>query len=130
MIRLLKLQGHKYSIFLFQAKPVKQSFKMTYSNNLKELKAAGIQVKRSDSNCHIHITFSAGWLSGELRIPTIHVDLTTPSTYLNLMAYEVCPDFDNNFETTSYVQFLTSMVKYPDDVKELRSCGCMINFFN
>ncbi|KAK4272466.1 hypothetical protein QN277_021021 [Acacia crassicarpa] len=98
--------------------------------NIQELKAAGIAVtKWKVKNKRLtDVNFYSGCLSGELRLPTIHMDLTT-STYLNLMAYEVCQDFENNLEITSYVQFLTSLIKHPDDVKELRSCGCMINFF-
>ncbi|KAK4261216.1 hypothetical protein QN277_004245 [Acacia crassicarpa] len=99
--------------------------------NIQELKAAGIAVtkwKVKDKRL-TDVDFYSGCLSGELRLPTIYMDLTTPSTYLNLMAYEACQDFEYDLEITSYVQFLTSLIKHPDDVKELRSCGCMINFF-
>ncbi|XP_028761535.1 UPF0481 protein At3g47200-like [Neltuma alba] len=107
-------------------KRIPKSGTITY-RNLKELRAAGIQVKRSESECPIHITFSSGWISGELRLPDIIVDGTTASTYLNLTAYEACPDFENNYEISSYVEFLSSMIKYPHDVKELRSRGCIRN---
>ncbi|XP_028761387.1 UPF0481 protein At3g47200-like [Neltuma alba] len=109
-----------------QKKLIAKSGTITY-RNLKELRAAGIQVKRSESDCPTHITFSSGWISGELRLPEIVVDDTTASIYLNLMAYEVCPDFENNYEISSYVEFLDSLIDHPDDVKELRKANVLHN---
>lgn len=94
--------------------------KTTY-RNIQELKAAGIRVRRSKSKCPIDITFCSGLFSGELIIPQIVVDETTAPTFLNLMAYEVCPDFENNYAISSYVEFLDSLIDHPEDVKELRA---------
>ncbi|XP_028761385.1 UPF0481 protein At3g47200-like [Neltuma alba] len=95
--------------------------------NLKELKGAGIEVKRSKSKCRIDITFSSHCFSGELKLPDIIVDDTSAPTFLNLMAYEACPDFENNYEISSYVEFLDSLIDHPDDVKELRKAGALHN---
>lgn len=101
--------------------------RITY-RNIKELKAAGIRVKRSNSECPINITFSSSfWVGGELRIPEIVVDDTIAPTYMNLIAYEMCPDFENKYEISSYVEFLDSLIDDPDDVKELRSTEVLHN---
>ncbi|XP_054804212.1 uncharacterized protein LOC129307313 [Prosopis cineraria] len=55
------------------------------------------------------------------------VDDTTAPTYLNLMAYEGCPYFDNNYEISSYVEFLDSLIDHAEDVKELRRAGILRN---
>ncbi|KAK4272374.1 hypothetical protein QN277_020941 [Acacia crassicarpa] len=102
------------------------SGQITY-RNLKELKEAGIQVKRSKSKSPIDITFSSYCCRGELKLPDIIVDETIAPTYLNLMAYEVCPDFDNQYEISSYVEFLDSLIDHPDDVKELRKARVLHN---
>lgn len=91
------------------------------------MKAAGIKVKRINSNCPIDITFSSGFFSGELKIPDIVVDDTIAPTYLNLLAYEACPDFANKYEISSYVELLDSLIDHADDVKELRDAGVLHN---
>ncbi|KAF7804029.1 UPF0481 protein [Senna tora] len=100
---------------------------ITY-RNIKELKAAGIRVKRCESKCPLNITFSTSfWFGGELRIPKIVVDDTIAPTYLNLIAYEMCPDFENKYEISSYLEFLDSLIDHPDDVMELRSAEVLHN---
>ena len=54
-------------------------------------------------------------------------DLTGPR-FLNLIAYEMCPDnFRTNYEVTTYICFLDSLIDYPDDVKELRLAHILHN---
>lgn len=56
------------------------------------------------------------------------VDDSTGSRFLNLIAYEMCPDnFRTKYEVTSYISFLESLIDYPDDVKELRSAHILHN---
>ncbi|KAI9121356.1 hypothetical protein K1719_008389 [Acacia pycnantha] len=110
-----------------EAKPTIQNSVTITHRNLKELKAAGIQVKRSESKSPVHITFSSGCLSGELQLPQLVMDDTSASTYLNLMAYEACPDFENKYEISSYVEFLDSLIDHRDDVKELRKAEVLHN---
>ncbi|PQQ05611.1 uncharacterized protein Pyn_12605 [Prunus yedoensis var. nudiflora] len=40
--------------------------------------------------------------------------------FMNLIAYEMCPDFQNDFGVASYISFLNSLIDHPDDVKHLR----------
>lgn len=56
------------------------------------------------------------------------VDDSIGSRFLNLIAYEMCPDnFRTKYEVTSYISFLESLIDYPDDVKELRSAHILHN---
>lgn len=55
------------------------------------------------------------------------VDETTATTFLNLVAYEMCPDFRNNYEICSFVDFMDSLIDHPGDVKELRSAKILLN---
>ncbi|XVE61032.1 hypothetical protein DITRI_Ditri06bG0008000 [Diplodiscus trichospermus] len=47
---------------------------------------------------------------------------------MNLVAYEMCPDFENDFEVTSYLCFLDSLIDTAEDVKELRHAGMLLNY--
>uniref|UniRef100_A0A803P7F6 RNase H type-1 domain-containing protein n=1 Tax=Cannabis sativa TaxID=3483 RepID=A0A803P7F6_CANSA len=65
---------------------------------------------------------------GWLRLPPLTVDDTTGPRFLNLIAYEMCPDnIDTNYEVTSYICFLDSLIDYPADVKELRASHILYN---
>ncbi|CAL9025390.1 unnamed protein product [Prunus brigantina] len=48
--------------------------------------------------------------------------------FMNLIAYEMCPDFQNDFGVTSYIGFLDSLIDHPDDVKHLRKKHILLNF--
>lgn len=63
-----------------------------------------------------------------LKIPRIVVDDSTGSKFMNLVAYEMCPDFQNDFGVTSYLCFLDSLIDTAQDVKELRHAGMLLNY--
>uniref|UniRef100_A0A2N9GJN9 Uncharacterized protein n=1 Tax=Fagus sylvatica TaxID=28930 RepID=A0A2N9GJN9_FAGSY len=65
---------------------------------------------------------------GYLSLPPITVDDSTRPKFLNLIAYEMCLDFENNFEITSYISFLDSLIDEAKDVKELRKARVLYNF--
>jgi len=102
---------------------------MTTYRNIEELRAAGIKLKVEKSRRLRLISFSYRWkfLWAELTLPEIIVDDTTAPTFHNLIAYEMCPDFVNNFEICSYVAFMDSLIDHPEDVKELRSAKVLHN---
>ena len=95
--------------------------------NIKELKVAGIVLKSSKTRSPKDISFSFGWFYSTLKLPEIVVDDTTTTTVLNLIAYEMCPDFQNDYGIRSYVSFLDSLIDHPDDVKALRSKQILLN---
>ncbi|TYI03830.1 hypothetical protein ES332_A11G369200v1 [Gossypium tomentosum] len=70
-----------------------------------------------------HLTFNRFFFVGNLWLPPITVDDST----MNLIAYEMCPDFYNNFTVTSYMCFLDSLIDEAEDVKALRRAGILYN---
>ncbi|XLU29170.1 hypothetical protein S245_065236 [Arachis hypogaea] len=90
--------------------------------SIRELKAAGISLRRHSDGNSIYPSFEAGIL----HLPELVVDGTTPHIFLNLVAYEMTHS-DNDFEISSYLVFLSSLVDQPEDVKELRMAGILIN---
>ncbi|XP_027337438.1 UPF0481 protein At3g47200-like [Abrus precatorius] len=91
---------------------------------VRELRAAGIRVTKSPNSTSFYPIFTA---YGELQLPEITVDGSTAIMFLNLIAYEICPDFVNDFEISSFLVFLSSLIDQPEDVKELRSAGILRN---
>jgi len=97
--------------------------------NVQELRAAGIQLKPSKSSSLADVSFKDQFTfyPGYIYLPPITVDDSTGPKFLNLIAYEMCPDFDNDFGVTSYICFLDSLIDHPDDVKELRKAQVLDN---
>ncbi|KAK3219128.1 hypothetical protein Dsin_013098 [Dipteronia sinensis] len=91
--------------------------------NIVELKAAGIRLKPSKTSSMRSFSFS--W--GTLKIPPIIVDDSTAAKLLNMAAYEMCPDFDNEFEVSTFICFLDKLIDRPQDVKALRESGILHN---
>ncbi|KAK7844541.1 upf0481 protein [Quercus suber] len=68
--------------------------------NVQELRAVGIHLKSSDSSCLGNINFTRNWISfygAILSLPPILVDDSTGPKFFNLIAYEMCPDFENDY---------------------------------
>ncbi|MBA0882050.1 hypothetical protein Goshw_016354, partial [Gossypium schwendimanii] len=93
--------------------------------NIKGLKKAGVWLKASETSCLTDISFNRVVFLGKLQLPPITIDDST----MNLIAYEMCPDFSNNFTVTSYIGFLDSLIDEAEDVKELREAGILYNRF-
>lgn len=72
--------------------------------------------------------FSSLGFAAQLELPPLVVDDSMAPKFLNLIAYEMCPDnTDTEYEITSYISFLDSLIDYPNDVKELRSANILYN---
>uniref|UniRef100_A0A7N2M2B8 Uncharacterized protein n=1 Tax=Quercus lobata TaxID=97700 RepID=A0A7N2M2B8_QUELO len=97
--------------------------------NVQELQAAGIHVERSknENSCLDDISFTKLGCLGFLWLPPITVDDSTRPKFLNLIAYEMCLDFQNDFGITSYISFLDSLIDEASDVKMLRKAGILYN---
>ncbi|KAG4177466.1 hypothetical protein ERO13_A11G308675v2 [Gossypium hirsutum] len=61
--------------------------------------------------------------SENLCLPPITVDDST----MKLIAYEMCPDFKNDFTVTSYMCFLDLLIDEAEDIKDLRDAGIVYN---
>ncbi|KAK9290308.1 hypothetical protein L1049_008475 [Liquidambar formosana] len=96
--------------------------------HVAELRAAGIYFHRSKTNFLNDISFNPCCIYGYVKLPPISVDDSTKAKFLNLVAYEMSPDFENNMEVTSYICFLDSLIDQPDDVKNLRKKYILHNF--
>ena len=97
--------------------------------SITDLKAAGINLKPSQTSSLGDVHFSSLCFAGELKLPPLLVDDSTGSKFMNLVAYEMCPDnTKTEYEVTSYLGFLDSLIDYPTDVKELRSARILHNF--
>ncbi|KAL5076535.1 hypothetical protein RYX36_015519 [Vicia faba] len=103
-----------------------ESKMMTY-RNIEDLTTVGIKLKSSGTRRPTDINFSEGWFAGKLTLPQIVVDDDTAASFLNLIAYEMCPDFKNDKEISSFVVFLNSLIDHAEDVKILRSKGILVN---
>ncbi|BFG37919.1 hypothetical protein CerSpe_241920 [Prunus speciosa] len=97
--------------------------------NVQELQAAGILFRqRKGPSVLKDIYFKSFLCCGFLYLPKIKVDDSMGPKFMNLIAYEMCPDFQNNFGVTSYIGFLDSLIDHPDDVKHLRKKHILLNF--
>ena len=63
-------------------------------------------------------------------MPKIIVNDSTGPKFFNLIAYEMCPDFENDFGITSYISFLDSLIDEPKDVIDLRNAGMLRNLLS
>ncbi|GLT63145.1 hypothetical protein SLA2020_357280 [Shorea laevis] len=95
--------------------------------NVKELKEKGIRLEVSKTSSIRDISFQENLIRPTLMLPPMTVDDFTGRKLMNLIAYEMCPDFDNKFEISSYVSFLDSLIDQAEDVKELRDAGVLHN---
>ncbi|KAF3946098.1 hypothetical protein CMV_027598 [Castanea mollissima] len=98
--------------------------------NVQELKAAGINLKYRNSNYNNlgNIAFVRKWFyGGVLWMPKITVDESTGPMFFNLAAYEMSPDFENDYGVTSYISFLDSLIHEAKDVMHLKQAGIVRN---
>ncbi|KAK2651939.1 hypothetical protein Ddye_011795 [Dipteronia dyeriana] len=84
--------------------------------NIRKLREAGINLKPSETSCVTDITF----IGGTLKLPPISLDESTASTFFNILAYEMCHDFHNEYQVSSYVYFMNKLIDRTEDVEELR----------
>ncbi|MCH84822.1 DUF247 domain protein, partial [Trifolium medium] len=115
-------QGHKSS-----EKNTRKNTRMMTYRNIQDLRKVGINLESSAAQGPIDIDFFEGWFAAKLILPEIVVDDTTASTFLNLIAYEMCPDFDTDYEISSFVSFMDSLIDHVEDVRILRSKGILLN---
>lgn len=63
-----------------------------------ELKELGIVLKSSKACKPGNTSFPLGWFHLKLTLPEMVVDDTTTTFVFNLIACEVCPALENNYE--------------------------------
>jgi hypothetical protein len=98
---------------------------------VQELKSAGIKLKCSENNSslrNIRFTRKLNFFPGYLWLPPITVDDSTGPKFMNLIAYEMCLDFENDFGISSYISFLDLLIDDANDVKDMRKARVLHNF--
>ncbi|RVW62316.1 UPF0481 protein [Vitis vinifera] len=113
-------QGGKWGVCC-RWKKGKQRGIWQFFRHIKELKAAGIYLKPSRTCFLRDISFKSYFFFGYLKLPPITIDDFTKTKFLNMAAYEMCPDAPDDYGVTSYIRFLYDLIDHADDVKELRS---------
>ncbi|GLT77417.1 hypothetical protein SLA2020_490050 [Shorea laevis] len=96
--------------------------------NVKELKENGIRFKAWEKVDRLtKIEFNDRCFMPTLKLAPIFLHNTTMPLLLNLMAYELCPDFKEDCKIISHLSFLDSLINTSEDVKELRDAGVLHN---
>ncbi|XP_034706811.1 UPF0481 protein At3g47200-like [Vitis riparia] len=93
----------------------------------KELKASGIHLKPSRTSLLPDISFNSYFFYVYLKLPPIIIDDFTKHKFLNIVAYEMCPDAPDDYGVPSYICLLYDLIDHADDVKELRSKHILFN---
>ncbi|TXG70267.1 hypothetical protein EZV62_005202 [Acer yangbiense] len=91
--------------------------------NIGKLREAGIKLKHSKTSCVGDFSFS----DGMLKLPRIIVKESTVRMFLNMLGYEMCPDFHNESEVSTYMYFLDKLIDQTQDVDELREKNILGN---
>ncbi|GFP86195.1 upf0481 protein at3g47200 [Phtheirospermum japonicum] len=88
--------------------------------SVKDLKSKGIHFGPSSYKSLEAIDFRSFTLYGRLQLPTWFVSSLSKVFFLNMIAYEICPNTLVDTKVISYVGFMKSLLDGPADVKELR----------
>lgn len=97
--------------------------------SVTDLKEKGIEFERSSSHLIRDIKFKSSALSGRIQIPARILSSTAFVCLSNMIAYEMSPGSDTEFEVLSYANFMKSLIESAADVKELQERGILINKF-
>ncbi|GKV48537.1 hypothetical protein SLEP1_g55341 [Rubroshorea leprosula] len=94
--------------------------------NVKELKEKGIRFKaREKGGAITDIDFKDRYCMATLTLAPLFLHNTTVPLLLNLIAYELCPDFKETCKITSHLSFFDSLIDNGEDVKGLRDAGVL-----
>ncbi|XP_031128629.1 UPF0481 protein At3g47200-like [Ipomoea triloba] len=92
-----------------------------------ELKKVGIHFSPAKNRCFSEIRLNSSFHYARLILPPVTIDDSSKSLFLNLVAYEACPDSPDDFGISSFLSFMDSLIDDAEDVKELRKKGVVFN---
>ncbi|GKV49627.1 hypothetical protein SLEP1_g56368 [Rubroshorea leprosula] len=96
--------------------------------NVRELKGKGIHFKAKEKGSAItNNDFKDRCCMATLTLAPIFLHGTTVPLLLNLIAYELSPGFKENWEITSHLLLLESLIDNAEDLKELKDAGVLHN---
>ncbi|KAL0377215.1 UNVERIFIED_CONTAM: hypothetical protein Scaly_0839100 [Sesamum calycinum] len=95
--------------------------------SVTDLMAKGIKFGPSSSQSLKDVKFESGLFCARLELPTRIIVMNTKIFFLNMIAYELSPDYHKNNVVTSYINLMKSLIESTEDVKELREKKILYN---
>nr|XP_016500785.1 PREDICTED: UPF0481 protein At3g47200-like [Nicotiana tabacum] len=98
-------------------------------HSVTDLKSKGIHFRPSEIASLNGVRFSPAEFchSAKLKLPYWYVSPYTRSFFMNMIAYEFCPNVFTDKAVTAYVNFMKSLIVSQEDVKELREKKILMN---
>ncbi|KAL7219963.1 hypothetical protein ACSBR2_012929 [Camellia fascicularis] len=93
---------------------------LEFINSATELQESGIQFKKAEETNLFDIKFISGIL--EIPLLTIEPELGE-SFFTNLVAFELCPSYDEPLYVCDYAVFMKCLINSSEDVRLLRHSG-------
>ncbi|KAH6834773.1 hypothetical protein C2S53_004010 [Perilla frutescens var. hirtella] len=112
--------------YCMMGKGSRSSFESANSlfRSVRDLKAKGIHLGPS-SYCLKDIRFYSLSFYGKLQLPIFLVTNNSSVYFSNVIAFEMSPETPTEFETTSYVNFMKTLIQKAEDARELREKGIL-----
>ncbi|KAK4371396.1 hypothetical protein RND71_010871 [Anisodus tanguticus] len=95
--------------------------------SVMNLKSKGIHFRPSGIDSLKGVRFTSHYYYAKLKLPCWYVSTYTKVFFMNMIAYELCPNGPSDRAVVSYVNFMKSLVISPNDVKELREEKIIFN---
>lgn len=98
-------------------------------HSVTDLKSKGIHFRPSEIASLNGVRFSPAEFchSAKLKLPCWYVSPYTRTFFMNMIAYEFCPNVFTDKVVTAYVNFMKSLIVSQEDVKELREKKILMN---
>ncbi|XP_055801759.1 UPF0481 protein At3g47200-like [Solanum dulcamara] len=95
--------------------------------SVMDLKSKGIHFRPSGIDSLKGVRFTSHYYYAKLKLPCWYVSTYTKVFFMNMIAYELCPNGPIDRAVVSYINFMKSLVISPNDVKELRQEKIIFN---
>ncbi|XP_059310327.1 UPF0481 protein At3g47200-like [Lycium ferocissimum] len=95
--------------------------------SVMDLKSKGIHFRPSGIDSLKGVRFTSHYYYANLKLPCWYVSTYTKVFFMNMIAYEMCPNGPTHLTVVSYINFMKSLVISPNDVKELRQEKIIFN---
>ncbi|WMV24006.1 hypothetical protein MTR67_017391 [Solanum verrucosum] len=107
--------------------PHKSGLLTNVFRSVTDLKSKGIHFRPSGIDSLKGVRFTSHYYYGKLKLPCWFVSTYTKVFFMNMIAYELCPNGPIDRAVVSYINFMKSLVISPNDVKELREEKIIFN---
>ncbi|KAM3338336.1 hypothetical protein P3S68_030422 [Capsicum galapagoense] len=95
--------------------------------SVMDLKSKGIHFRPSGIDSLKGVRFTSHYYYAKLKLPCWYVSTYTKVFFMNMIAYELCPNGPVDRAVVSYINFMKSLVITANDVKELREQRIIFN---